>query len=45
MNPHEDQDTQLCAKGLGLSHAGSLVGNLVSVTPYGVKFVDSKGFL
>jgi hypothetical protein len=38
-------NSYICAEGLGLSHAGSLVCGSVSVNPYGPRLVDSIGFL
>ena len=35
----------ICAEGLGLFHACSLLGSSVSVSPYGSSLVDSVGFL
>jgi hypothetical protein len=35
----------ICAEGLYQSHACSLVGSSVSVSPYGPKLVDSLCFL
>ena len=32
-------------EGLGQSHAGSLVGGSVSMSHYGLRLVDSVGFL
>jgi len=35
----------ICTEDLDPSHACSLVGGLVSVSPYGPRLVDSVGFL
>lgn len=35
----------ICAEGLGQSYGGSLVGGLVSVSPYGPSLFDSIDFL
>ena len=35
----------ICVGGLGLSHVCSLVGDSISVRPYGPRLVDSVGFL
>ena len=35
----------ICAEGLGLSHACSLVGSLVSVSFHGFRVVDSVDYL
>ena len=34
----------ICIGSLGLSHAHSLIGGAVSVSPYGPRLVDSVGF-
>jgi hypothetical protein len=39
------QNCSLCAEDLSQSHACSLVNGSVSMAPYGLRLVDSVGFL